>query len=71
VFLYVTVKLPSGEYELMFDDILFDPEGPCVRDLVESVKPYCHDNANEARERLVKADLIDEDEAKEDAAEDP
>lgn len=71
VFLYVTVKLPSGEYELMFDDILFDPEGPCVRDLVESVKPYCHDDASEARQRLVKAELIDAEEAEDDAKEDP
>jgi hypothetical protein len=71
VFLYVTVKLPTGEYELMFDDIIFDPEGLCVRDLVASVMPYCHDHASEARQRLVKAELIDAEEAEDDAEENP
>jgi hypothetical protein len=71
VFLYVEVKLPSGEYDLMFEDIIFDPEGPFVRDLVESVMPYCHDDASEARRRLLQAELIDAEEAEEDAEENP
>jgi hypothetical protein len=58
VFLYVRLKMPSGEYEFMDPDIIFDPECPDDDDLVESVKRYCHDDEDEARQRLEKADLL-------------
>jgi len=58
VFLYVELKFSSGEYIFMDPNILFDPEGPDEDDLIESVKPYCHDDEDEARQRLEKADLL-------------
>jgi predicted metal-dependent hydrolase len=58
VFLYIELKFPSGEYIFMDPNVIFDPECPDDDDLIESVKQYCHDDADKARQRLEKADLL-------------
>lgn len=57
VYLYVMLRWREREYELMMDYIFFDPEEP-EPDMVKRVCEQLGIEADEAEERLRKADLI-------------
>ena len=58
VYLYVAIHWKDAEHELMLDCIYFDPE-ESDEDAIERVTELLGVEANEAEERLIKAELIE------------
>jgi hypothetical protein len=58
VYLYVSIHWKSAEHELMLDCIYFDPE-ESEEDCIGRVTELLDIEEDEAKERLLKAELID------------